>query len=203
MRAYGRAVVDPAFVAICFAVAFGAGGFLLYVATAPDVALNILGLSSTQFGWLFIPIVGGFMLGSAASARAAGVVSVPRLLLCGLAFMLLGAAANLVVNASLTPRVPWAVLPLMFYTFGFSLLAPVVTIQALDLFPDRKGLAASLQGFIQILMFALIAGVVARWVYRSGVKHAIALAILLGLGAACYGIYLVCLRARNPQVSSG
>ncbi len=74
---------------------------------------------------------------------------------------------------------PWAVLPLGVYTFGFALAAPAITIQGLDLFPDRKGLASSLQGFVHTLIFALIAGLVAPLVYRSGLKHAAGLAVFM------------------------
>jgi len=59
LRSYTAALCHPTFLLLCLALAFGGGGFLLYVATAPDVALNILGLSETQFGWLFVPIVSG------------------------------------------------------------------------------------------------------------------------------------------------
>jgi len=52
--------------------------------------------------------------------------------------------------------------------------------------PQRKGLAASLQGFTQVLVFALIAGLAARLVYRSGFKHAVGLAILMGLSWLAY-----------------
>ena len=56
-------------------VELGGGGFLLYVGTAPDVVLNILKLSETQFAWLFIPIVSGLILGSVVTTRVAGRIS--------------------------------------------------------------------------------------------------------------------------------
>ncbi|HWH72432.1 MAG TPA: hypothetical protein VNT26_23930 [Candidatus Sulfotelmatobacter sp.] len=69
-----------------------------------------------------------------------------------------------------------------------ALVAPVVTIQSRDLFPQRKGLASSLQGFAQILVFALISSLGARLVYRSGPKHATGLAVMMGRsGLAYYG----------------
>jgi DHA1 family bicyclomycin/chloramphenicol resistance-like MFS transporter len=82
--------------------------------------------------------------------------------------------------------VPWSVLPLTIYTFGFSFVAPVATIEGLDMLPHRKGLASSLQGFSQILVFALIASGVAPLIYRSGVKHAVGLLALAALCALAY-----------------
>lgn len=179
LKSYGEALTHPPFLLICAAISLGGGGFLLYVATAPDVALNILGLTKTQFGWLFVPIVTGLILGSAASARAAGRMAAKQVVRLGYALMAAGTALNLAANVWLPHRVPWGVLALPIYTFGFAFLAPVLTIQCLDLFPTRKGLASSLQGFFQIIVFAAIAGVGARFVYRSGEKHAVALALLM------------------------
>jgi DHA1 family bicyclomycin/chloramphenicol resistance-like MFS transporter len=185
-RAYLETFKNPAFVLSCFALAFGGGGFLLYVATAPDVVMNIYHLSETQFGWLFIPLISGLILGSAVGAKLMGRVSPARLARVGFGLMAVGAAVNIAASLWLAPRVPWTVLPLTLYTFGLSFVAPVVTIEGLDMIPQRKGLAASLQGFSQILIFALISSFVARLVYRSGFKHAVGLAILMGLSWLAY-----------------
>ena len=179
VRAYGLALSHPAFLLLCLALGLGGGGFLLYVATAPDVAIHILGLTETQYGWLFLPLVSGLITGSAVSGRLAGRVAARQLVRAGFALMGVGAILNVVSNLWFTQRVPWAVLPVTIYTFGFALMVPVVTIQGLDLLPEHKGLASSLQGFTQVLFFALVAGVVARLVYRSGLKHAFGLAFMM------------------------
>jgi DHA1 family bicyclomycin/chloramphenicol resistance-like MFS transporter len=185
-RAYLASFKTPAFLLSCFALAFGGGGFLLYVATAPDVVLNIFHLSETQFGWLFVPLISGLILGSAVGSKLMGRLPPARLVRLGFGLMAAGAAVNIAASLWLAPRVPWAVLPLTLYTFGFSFVAPVVTIEGLDMIPQRKGLAASLQGFTQVLVFALIASLAARLVYHSGIKHAVGLAILMGLSWLAY-----------------
>ena len=172
LRGYREALGHVPFLLSCLALAFGAGGFLLYVATAPDVVLNILHLSERQFGWMFVPIVAGLMLGSMLSARLAGRLAPARQVRYAFLLMGLGAAINLAVNYFLKPQLPWAVLPLTVYTLGFSLIAPVLSLDGLDMLPHRKGLASSLQGFFGVLIFAGIAGWVASLVYRSGLKHA-------------------------------
>lgn len=188
-RSYWQVMLNPAFVCVSLALSLGGGGFLLYIATAPDVVLNILGLSETRFAWMFVPIVAGFISGSALTARLAGRVQAQRLVVWGYGLMAIGATLNVICNGFFTPRVPWAVLPLGCYTLGFSLVAPVVTIQCLDLFPDRRGLASSLQGFVQVILFALISGGVAPLVYRSGLKHALGMALMLALSCLAYGVY--------------
>ena len=199
-RAYVATLGHRSFLLLCLALGCGSGGFLLYVATAPDVAINILGLSATQFGWLFLPIIAGLVCGSAVGSRLAGVFPSRRLVQAGFALMALGAVLNLVASCWHPPRVPWAVLPLSVYTLGFGLMAPVVTLQGLDLLPDRKGLASSLQGFSQILIFALIAGPVAPLVYRSAIRHGLGLVLLTLLsGLAYYGCAITAAGARPAK----
>jgi MFS transporter, DHA1 family, multidrug resistance protein len=187
-HSYVGAMSHGGFVLVCLALGLGGGGFLLYVATASDVATHILGLSATQFGWLFLPLVSGLCVGSAASGRLAGTLSPGRFVKYGFTLMALGAGLNLAAALSQNLGVLWKVLPLSVYTFGFAFLAPVVTIQGLDLFPAQKGLASSLQGFGHTAVFAVIAGPVAPLVAGSGPKHALGLALLMLLSClAHYG----------------
>jgi DHA1 family bicyclomycin/chloramphenicol resistance-like MFS transporter len=189
-RGYLQVLRVPSFLALSLSLSLGGGGFLLYVSTAPDVVLNILKLSETQFAWLFIPTVSGLILGSVVTARVAGHISFPRMARMGVLLMVAAAAVNLAYNYLFTPRVPWAVLPLFLHTLGFALFAPVGTILALDLFPRRRGLASSLQGFMQMLLFALLSGFIARLVYSSGFKHALAMALMLALNLIGWRYFL-------------
>jgi MFS transporter, DHA1 family, multidrug resistance protein len=184
--AYVKTSCHPGFLLLSLALAFGGGGFLLYVATAPDVVLNIFHLTATQFGWLFVPMVSGLIIGSAVSGQAAGRIAPSRLVRLGYIMMVAGATLGVASNLGLPQRLPWAVLPLTLYTFGFAFTAPVLTLEGLDVFPDRKGLASSLQGFFQTLVFALISFFLARLVYRSGLKHAVGHWAMMALSLLAY-----------------
>jgi DHA1 family bicyclomycin/chloramphenicol resistance-like MFS transporter len=185
-RAYVHTIGQPAFLLLCLAISFGGGGFLIYIATAPDVAVNILHLSATQFGWLFVPLVAGTILGSGLSSKLAGRIPPKRMVRDGFICMALAAAVNLAINAWFVPGIPWAVLPLTLYTFGFSLVVPVVTVESLDLVPQRRGLASSLQGFSQVIIFALISSAATPLVYKSAIKHAAGLALMMALSYLAY-----------------
>lgn len=189
-RGYLQVSRSTSFLALSLSVSLGAGGFLLYVATAPDVVLNILKLSETQFAWLFIPNVSGLILGSIITARAAGRVSHRRLAATGFALMATASLANLGYTYFFTPRIPWAIIPLFLHTLGFGLFAPIGMILVLDLFPQRRGLASSLQGFIQVMIFAFTSGTIAQWVYNSGRKHAVTMALMLLLNWLSWRFYL-------------
>ena len=77
--------------------------------------------------------------------------------------------------------VPWAVLPLALFTFGLALAMPPLQVRALALFPGNRGLAASLQSFMQMMAFALVSGLIAPLLFDDAFKLACGLATLLAL----------------------
>jgi len=75
---------------------------------------------------------------------------------------------------------------LMLYTFGQSWVTPNVTLQILDIFPTMRGMAASLQSFIQTLIFGLVAGLVAPMLFGGGLQLALGSLIGVLLSVVCY-----------------
>ncbi len=142
-------------------MAFNFAGLFLYVAAAPAFIIQHLHLSARSFGWFFIPSVAGIFLGALLANRLAGRLKIGRQVRAG--FMLMGGAAiaNLTYHAFLPAAIPWSVIPVFFYTIGMSLTAPGVTLMVLDLFPTHRGVAASCQSFVQTMLGAVVAGVVA------------------------------------------
>jgi DHA1 family bicyclomycin/chloramphenicol resistance-like MFS transporter len=50
--------------------------------------------------------------------------------------------------------------PIFFFAIGFAMAMPSISLITLDLFPVRRGMAASLQGFVSGMVNTLTAGVV-------------------------------------------
>ncbi len=197
-RAYAQILGSARFVVLVGSLGLGFGGFLLYVASSSDFVLNELGLPDTAFAWLFLPIVVGLVGGSWVANLTAGRVPPDRVAAYGYGLMLAAAALNLGYNALFTPQVPWAVLPLVGYTLGAALQGPIVTLYALELFPRNRGLAASLQGFIQTLMFAGISSLVVPLVLGSGLRRALVLCVMLGLNYMGWRFYNRSARKLEP-----
>ena len=63
-------------------------------------------------------------------------------------------------------------LPIAIYSFGWALMVPVVTLQLLDLFPERRGMASSLQAVVGSTANGLVAGLVAPLVMHSAIALA-------------------------------
>ena len=159
---------------LLLSVAIGAafGGFALYIGSAAYFIMNILHLPETAFAWLFIPLISGMVFGSALSAKIAHRVSQRRMIWAGFVLMIVAAAVNIGYNILFAAEVPWAVLPLFFYSFALSIAMPPMTLMALNHFPNNSGLASSMQSFIQMLLFALVSGLVAPLLFDSALKLA-------------------------------
>ena len=127
--------------------------------------VDILKLSEREFGWFFVPMIGGMVLGAFVSGRTAGKVSGERLVAIGFACSAVAMALNLGYNLwTDAPQLPWAVLPMMLNAFGIALVFPIVTLAILDMYPRQRGSASSLQAFTSLVLNALIAGVLSPWI---------------------------------------
>jgi DHA1 family bicyclomycin/chloramphenicol resistance-like MFS transporter len=65
-----------------------------------------------------------------------------------------------------------AVLPTVFSAFGIALVFPILTLAILDLYPNLRGSASSMQAFIGLLSNSLIAGVLSPVVSDKPIKLA-------------------------------
>jgi len=153
-------LTNPRFQRLAAAGAFNFAALWTYIASAPAFVLEILKLDARSFGWFFVPMISGMVLGAFVSGRAAGRVSGERLVgigfACSAAAMVLNLLYNLYTDA---PHVPWAVLPMTLNAFGIALVFPILTLALLDMYPQQRGAASSLQAFTSLVLNALIAGV--------------------------------------------
>ena len=176
------------FYAYAGTVAFGFVGLFIYVAAAPVFIIDHLHLSQREFGWFFIPSVAGVFLGALFANRSAGRWKIGKQVRAG--YLLMGAAslANLGYHLVLPPAVPWSVMPIFFYTMGMSITAPGVTLMVLDLFPTHRGVAASCQSFVQTMLGAVAAGVLAPILSVSALWLAIGQFVCVFVGLACWRV---------------
>ena len=156
-RVYGRTLVHPRFLILVFVVASSFGGMFLYIAGAPTVMFDFLKLGSTDFGLMFVPIVIGLILGSGLSGRLAHRWPIERTIKLALTLMVLAALLNMAQALWLTTMISTTVIPLAIYACGMGISMPALTVMALDCFPNNRGTASALQGFVQMMGNALIA----------------------------------------------
>ena len=95
VRVYISAIFHKQFPALVLCLSLSFGGLFLYIAGAPSVIYDFLGLDSNEFGWLFIPIVSGLILGSIISSRLAHRWSAQKTISTGLLVMIVATTLNL------------------------------------------------------------------------------------------------------------
>ncbi|ARU04916.1 Bcr/CflA family drug resistance efflux transporter [Comamonas serinivorans] len=196
MRGYASLCSDPRFLLLCFASGVPFNGMFLYVLSAPAFLGDILQLAPTQFFWFFVLNVVGIISGSWTSGRMAGKVAPKRQIRDGFFVMVLVCLVNIAANALFTPHALWSMWPVMFYSFGWALMVPAVTLLVLDLHPDRRGMASSLQSVVGSAANGIVAGVLAPLVMHSALGLAVAAAGLLATGLVSW----VWLHQRWPEI---
>jgi DHA1 family bicyclomycin/chloramphenicol resistance-like MFS transporter len=156
-------------------------GILIYIGAAPSFIMTILHLSVKDFGWLFIPMIGGLTLGSYLSGRLSHKYSAAAMIRAGYLVMGISVALNLAYSSLFTPTIPWAVMPVSLYGIGMSLAMPAMTVLNLEMFPKVRGLAASLQTFTFTIVFAVGSGLICPFIFDSAFHLASGVAVGLAL----------------------
>jgi len=196
LQGYWKLGLDPRFLLLALASGIPFNGLFLYVLSAPAFLGDHLALVPTQFFWFFVITITGIMAGAWVSGRMAGRVAPKRQIRYGFLIMLGIAVVNLLVNVLFIAHVSWAMLPVAIFAFGWAMMVPVVTLLVLDLHPDRRGMASSLQAFIGSSANGVVAGVIAPLVMHSTVALAAASLLMLSVGLLAW----VGLHRRWPEI---
>jgi len=167
LQGYWKLGLDPRFLLLALASGIPFNGMFLYVLSAPVFLGEHLALAPTQFFWFFVLTISGIMSGAFLSGRMAGRLAPKQQIKYGFLIMLGIALINLLANAVFTAHVAWALLPVAIFAFGWAMMVPVVTLLVLDLHPDRRGMASSLQAFIGASANGVVAGVIAPLVMHA------------------------------------
>ena len=178
LAGYWQLGADPRFLLLALASGVPFNGVFLYVLSAPVFLGEHLHLLPQQFFWFFLVVVTGIMAGAWVSGRVAGKRTPKRQIRDGFVIMLCIGVLNLLANVLFS--------------------AHVVTLLVLDLHPERRGMASSLQMFIGSTANGIVAGLVSPWVMHSTVALAGASLCMMGVGLSAW----MFLRRRWPQIGN-
>ena len=126
------------------------------------------------------------MLGSQRAGRAAGRYLPAQTVKRAYGFMVVAALGNLVYSFALPPALPWAIVPIAIFGIGFAMAMPSVSLITLDLFPTRRGMAASLQGFVSGMVNVVTTGVISPAVSHDTRWLAVGMLALMSAGLASW-----------------
>ena len=186
LRGYWQMARSPRFMALVLASGIPFNGMFLYVLAAPVFLGEHLQLGPTQFFWFFMLTISGIMGGAFLSGRLAGRIKPRHQIRHGFVIMLVVAVLNVVLNLLFEPHWAWAMLPVAMFSFGWSLMVPVVTLMTLDEVPERRGMASSVQSCIGSLANAAVAGIVVPLVMHSTLGLALTSLAFLAVGMVAW-----------------
>ncbi|CAN5358121.1 multidrug effflux MFS transporter [soil metagenome] len=186
LKGYVQLGTSRTFLMLALASGLPFNGLFLYVLSAPVFLGQHLGLAPTQFFWFFIASVSGIMMGAWSSGFLAGRIKPKHQIRNGLVIMISMSILNIVYSVFFTPSAPWALVPMTFFAYGWALMTPVVTLMALDVVPERRGMASSLQAFIGGAANGLVAGVIAPLVMHSTTALAVTSALMMSIGVVAW-----------------
>lgn len=183
VRDYTAIFLNPRFQRLAAAGAFNFSGMFLYISSAPVFVMEHLHLGERGFAWLFIPPIGGMVVGAYLSGRAAGRIDGDRLTAIGFGVGGVGAVLHIAYGFFADPfTIPWAVMPLFLTGLGVALVFPILTLAILDMYPHHRGSSSSLQAFTSLVVAAVVSGVMSPWLSHNPFHLALGSASLTLLG---------------------
>lgn len=192
LRANLALVRRPAFAVFAGSFATSSGVFFAFLAGAPFVVVNGLGLPPTAYGVAFIVISLAYAGGNFVTARLAQRFGVARLLLAGTAVTFLGAALSLASVLVLPLSLAVVFGPAMLMALGNGVAQANAMAGAVSVRPKLAGTASGLSGAIQMAFGAVMTVLVGMTETGTGVATA---ACMLASALACQALLLAGRRA--------
>ncbi|MDR2012400.1 MAG: multidrug effflux MFS transporter [Rhodanobacter sp.] len=189
-RTYRTIFGDRAFFPLALAGSLNFNALWIYISSAPAIVLNLLKLDAQQFAWLFVPAIGGLMIGAFVSGRIAGRLTATATVRLGYTIMLVASTINVALALALPqPRVPWSILPVGLHAIGIGINLPTLTLLLLDRFPKQRGAVSSVQTFISLLVSAVVAGLLSPLLSGHILWLALGALLSTALGFAAWWVY--------------
>lgn len=179
---YGNILKNPICLGYALVNALYFGCIFAYVAGSPLVMLNVFGVSTTVYGWLFASTAFGSVVGAFLNGRwSIQGASPSRLLSISLTVAVISTLALAIVSMSSAAQVVTLMPLLVLNTFCRGIILPNAMHAAIQPVPKSAGVAAAIVGFLQMLGGSLASGLVAflydghTAIAMSGVMAAFAL----------------------------
>ena len=147
--------------------AFCSALFFCFLGTAPHLMIEVLGTPKTEYGFWFMSLSLGYMIGNFVSGRSSRRLGVDRLIYWGNIAGLIGSVALLVpaLFGILTPFALFA--PAMIMSFGNGLVLPNAIAGGLGVDPQAAGAGSGLMGFGQVGVGALLSFFAVKFTHES------------------------------------
>ncbi|MHA1523487.1 MAG: multidrug effflux MFS transporter [Alphaproteobacteria bacterium] len=198
LRSFASLLRVREFIGYTLVMAFSAGMYFSFIAGAPYVVVNLMGLSAGVYGTYFIAIGMVYMIGNFLSGRLAVRLGPNRMI-----FM--GAIAAIVASLMMIAQALWAPLtpvflfaPVMIGALANGLTLPSAMAGAISVRPDLAGAASGLSGFIQVGFGACVSYLVGRTLTTTQYPLAMVF-VMCGFASVLAFALLVPRRSARPE----
>lgn len=144
-----------------FCVAFVSVVFFSFISGAPEIMVSVFNRPPTEYGYYFIMIPGGFMLGSYISRRFGSQFGMNQLINYGSRITFGGILVALLLQLAGLHHPLALYIPIAVAVFGNGVTLPNAQAGAINEFPRYAGSASGLTGFLQMGFSAVAAQTVA------------------------------------------
>jgi len=185
-----RHLVDFATRRVCigyaFLVSFVFCGLFSYISGSPFVLIEVFGVSSSRFGYLFGLNAFALMAGALINTRLGGRLATATILRVGIALILVGGAAISACAVLGLGGLAGIVGPMLIFIVGMGMVTPNAIAAAMEPVPRMAGFASSLIGCLQTAGGSLIGYAIGALYDRTAVPMALAVGLSAALAGATY-----------------
>lgn len=160
--------------------------FFCFFSISPFIIISLLHVPETHFGFYFAVLGVVFLVGSALAGKLTPRIGARRVLLSGIALLLMGALLMLLWYVFLGLSMSQFLVPVLFSGLGAAFIAGSSAGLALEHFGHMAGTAASLLGATQFMGSSLAGSLMMHRHIVSTQPYAVTLLVLSAVALLCF-----------------
>lgn len=161
LRTFASLLESRAFCGYAFCVTFVSVVFFSFISAAPEIMVSVLNRPPTEYGYYFVLVPIGFMIGNYITRHFDRSISIDSMIVMG-STIAIGGIMLAIVLTILGINHPLALfVPVSIAVCGNGITLPNAQASAINEFPQYAGSASGLTGFLQMTVSAVAAQFVA------------------------------------------
>ena len=161
LRTFDGLLKSRPFCGYAFCVTFVSVVFFSFISAAPEIMVSVLNRPPTEYGYYFVMIPIGFMIGNYVTRHFGRSISIDSMIVLGSTIAIGGIVLAIVLNLVGLSHPLALFLPVSIAVFGNGITLPNAQAAAINEFPQYAGSASGLTGFLQMSVSAVAAQLVA------------------------------------------
>ena len=180
LRGFVLLLRSRAFRGYTLTLAFVSVMFFSFISAAPEIMVTVLDRPATEYGYYYMLIPAGFILGNYMTRHLLPRIGAHRMIDVGSVISVSGILIAITLQLLGQQHPITLFLPITLTTFGNGLSLPSAQAAAINEFPEMAGSASGLTGFVQWLFSAAAAQIVAL-IFNGTVYPMLVMMLLAGI----------------------